>query len=118
MALSILVFWAGTKHYVQAPLRPEPAGFLSVVGRAVRRAGTGRAAGAWLDVARDQHPPEAIAGAKAVFRIMGVFAAVTLFWTLFDQKASSWVIQASRWTSSSAAGRCRRRSSGRRTRSR
>ena len=33
-------------------------------------------------------------GAKAVFRIMGVFAAVTLFWALFDQKSSSWVIQA------------------------
>jgi POT family proton-dependent oligopeptide transporter len=25
---------------------------------------------------------------------MGVFAAVTLFWALFDQKSSSWVIQA------------------------
>ncbi|WP_242346126.1 POT family MFS transporter [Anaeromyxobacter terrae] len=96
MALSLIVFWAGTKHYVQAPPSgPNPHGFLRVVGRAVRRLGTGRAGEHWLEGARDTHPPEAIAGARAVFRIMGVFAAVTLFWTLFDQKASSWVIQAS-----------------------
>jgi POT family proton-dependent oligopeptide transporter len=95
MALALAVFWAGTKHYVRAPPSgADPHGFLRVVGRAVRRLGTGRAGEHWLDVARDVHPAEAVEGAKAVFRIMAVFAAVTLFWTLFDQKASSWVIQA------------------------
>ena len=48
------------------------------------------------DPARAEFPAEAVEGAKAVFRIMGVFAAVTLFWTLFDQKGSSWVFQARR----------------------
>jgi POT family proton-dependent oligopeptide transporter len=95
MALSLVVFFAGSRHYVRAaPSGPNPHGFLRVVGRAARRLGTGRPGEHWLDGARDVHPPEAIAGAKAVVRIMGVFAAVTLFWALFDQKASSWVIQA------------------------
>jgi len=33
-------------------------------------------------------------GARSVFRIVGVFAAVTVFWALYDQKGSTWVFQA------------------------
>ncbi|HEU4383028.1 MAG TPA: POT family MFS transporter [Anaeromyxobacteraceae bacterium] len=95
MALALLVFWAGRRHYARAPPSgQDPHGFLRVVGRAVRRLGTGRPGQHWLDLARDRHPAEAVEGAKAAFRIMGVFAAVTLFWALFDQKGSSWVFQA------------------------
>ncbi len=97
MAAALAVFWAGSRHYVRAaPSGPDPHGFLHVLGRAVRRLGARGAGEHWLDAAGDRHPPEAIAGAKAVVRIVGVFAAVTLFWALFDQKASSWVIQARR----------------------
>jgi POT family proton-dependent oligopeptide transporter len=95
MGLSLLVFWGGRRHYVQAqPSGPARHGFVRVVKDAVRRLGTGRPDEHWLDGARDRHPAEAVAGAKAVFRIVGVFAAVTLFWALFDQKGSSWVLQA------------------------
>jgi POT family proton-dependent oligopeptide transporter len=95
MAIALAVFWAGRRHYVRAPpARPDPHGFLRVVERALRRLGTGRPGQPWLDAARDRHPEEAIEGARAVLRIMGVFAAVTLFWALFDQKGSSWVFQA------------------------
>jgi proton-dependent oligopeptide transporter, POT family len=91
---SILVFWAGRRRYVRvAPTGPNPHGFLRVVRRAVKRLGTGKPGEHWLDGARDRHPAEAVEGARAVFRILGVFAAVTIFWTLFDQKASSWVAQ-------------------------
>jgi POT family proton-dependent oligopeptide transporter len=95
MAIALLVFVAGRKQYVNAPPSgPNPHSFVRVVTRAVQRAGT--STGHWLDAARDRHPPEAIEGAKAVFRIMGVFAAVTAFWALFDQHGSSWVLQARR----------------------
>jgi POT family proton-dependent oligopeptide transporter len=46
-----------------------------------------------LERARDLHPDEAVDGARAVLRILIVFALVTPFWSLFDQKASTWVIQ-------------------------
>ena len=36
---------------------------------------------------------EAVEGVRAVLRILIVFALVTPFWSLFDQKASTWVIQ-------------------------
>jgi POT family proton-dependent oligopeptide transporter len=95
MAIALAVFWAGRRHYVRAPPSgPDPHGLLRVVERAVAKLGTGEPGRHWLDAARDRHPEEAIEGAKAVFRIMGVFAAVTLFWALFDQKGSSWVFQA------------------------
>ena len=41
-----------------------------------------------------QHPAEAIAGVRAVLRVLVLFALVTPFWSLFDQKASTWVLQA------------------------
>lgn len=37
---------------------------------------------------------EAIEGTKAIFRIMGIFLMVSIFWALFDQHASSWIRQA------------------------
>jgi len=47
-----------------------------------------------LDRARGTHPGEAVDGVRAVLRVLIVFALVTPFWSLFDQKASTWVLQA------------------------
>jgi len=57
-------------------------------------------AGAWmqLDRARAFHPAEAVDAVRAVLRILIVFALVTPFWSLFDQKASTWVLQADQMT--------------------
>jgi len=46
-----------------------------------------------LDRARGHHPDEAIEGVRAVLRILIVFALVTPFHSLFDQKATTWVHQ-------------------------
>jgi POT family proton-dependent oligopeptide transporter len=47
-----------------------------------------------LERARGLHPDEAVDGVRAVLRILIVFALVTPFWSLFDQKASTWIVQA------------------------
>jgi len=51
--------------------------------------------GTWmqLDRARGIHPDAAVDGVRSVLRVLVVFALVTPFWSLFDQKASTWVIQ-------------------------
>ena len=56
--------------------------------------------GVWLqlDAARGKHPDEAIAGVRSVLRVLVLFALVTPFWSLFDQKASTWVLQADAMT--------------------
>ncbi|MBP6078041.1 MAG: MFS transporter [Xanthomonadales bacterium] len=46
-----------------------------------------------LERARGLHPDEAVDGVRAVLRILIVFALTTPFWSLFDQKASTWVLQ-------------------------
>ena len=46
-----------------------------------------------LERARAVHPEEAVHGVRVVLRVLIVFALVTPFWSLFDQKASTWVLQ-------------------------
>ena len=51
-----------------------------------------------LDRARAEHPAEAVDGVRSVLRLLVLFALVTPFWSLFDQKASTWVFQAGELT--------------------
>lgn len=46
-----------------------------------------------LERARGRHADTAVDSVRAVLRILIVFALVTPFWSLFDQKASTWVLQ-------------------------
>ncbi len=56
--------------------------------------------GVWtqLDGARGKHSAEAVEGVRSVLRVLVLFALVTPFWSLFDQKASTWVLQANAMT--------------------
>jgi len=56
--------------------------------------------GAWLqlDRARSIHPDAAVDGVRSVLRVLVIFALVTPFHSLFDQKASTWVIQGAEMT--------------------
>jgi len=89
MALALVIYVAGRRTYLKPPpAGPSPHGFLAVLGTAFRRGG--------LDAARSDHPEWAVEGVKAVFRIAAVFAAVTVFWSLFFQYGSSWTLQAAK----------------------
>ncbi len=46
-----------------------------------------------LERARGYHPDQAIDDVRSVLRVLIVFGLVTPFWSLFDQKASTWVLQ-------------------------
>jgi POT family proton-dependent oligopeptide transporter len=56
-------------------------------------ASSGIAAALGLEHARARHPAEAVDGVGAVLRVLIAFALVTPFFSLFDQKATTWVIQ-------------------------
>jgi len=47
-----------------------------------------------LERARGTHADAAIDGVRGVLRVLVMFAFVTPFWSLFDQKATTWVFQA------------------------
>jgi proton-dependent oligopeptide transporter, POT family len=56
--------------------------------------------GVWmqLDAARARHSEEGVEGARTVLRVLVLFFLVTPFHSLFDQKASTWVLQANAMT--------------------
>ncbi|MCF7220641.1 oligopeptide:H+ symporter [Marilutibacter chinensis] len=64
-----------------------------LVGLGLLIALVGTGASMQLERAGGRHPAHAVEGVRAVLRILIVFALVTPFWSLFDQKASTWVLQ-------------------------
>lgn len=54
----------------------------------------GAGAAIQLERARGVHPDIAVDGVRSVLRVLILFALVTPFWSLFDQKASTWILQA------------------------
>jgi POT family proton-dependent oligopeptide transporter len=56
--------------------------------------------GTWwqLERARGTHPDEAVEGVRSVLRVLVIFALTTPFFSLFDQKASTWVLQGQQMT--------------------
>jgi POT family proton-dependent oligopeptide transporter len=95
MALSLLIFLLGKRHYVRPPPSgPQPESFGKVFVHGLRRIGARRPGEGLLDGARDKFSPAAIAAAQAVLGIVAVFLPVTGFWMCFDQYSSSWVLQA------------------------
>jgi POT family proton-dependent oligopeptide transporter len=57
--------------------------------------------GVWLqlDVVRDKHPADAIAGVRSVLRVLVLFALVTPFWSLFARKHRRGCCRRTRWRS-------------------
>jgi POT family proton-dependent oligopeptide transporter len=72
-------------------LHAVPAICLALV---VLLASVGIGASMQLEYARGKHPDTAVDGVRSVLRVLILFALITPFWSLFDQKASTWVLQA------------------------
>ncbi len=93
MLIATLIFWMGRKKYiVKPPSGSNPDSFTKVLRSAYRNKKSGQK---FLDGALKNHPKEAVDGVRAVFAIMKIFfTAVPVFWALFDQHGSTWVLQA------------------------
>ncbi|GAB3092177.1 POT-type proton-dependent oligopeptide transporter [Lysobacter terrae] len=81
---------------VSVPFWPEDFGFVitACLALAAIIAFGGVGTSMQLERARGgKHPDEAVDSVRAVLRILIVFALTTPFWSLFDQKASTWVLQ-------------------------
>ena len=94
VAVAMLVAWALKAVGVAVPW-PDDFGFVitACLSLGVLIAFGGWGASLQLDRARGLHPDAAVDGVRGVLRILIVFALVTPFWSLFDQKASTWIIQ-------------------------
>lgn len=90
IAVALLLLWA-----IAPAWWPASFGFVisACLALGVVIALVGIGASMQLERARGAHPDTAVEGVRAVLRILIVFALVTPFWSLFDQKASTWIIQ-------------------------
>jgi POT family proton-dependent oligopeptide transporter len=95
MFIATFIFWLGNREYVHVPpTKNEGKGFFSVVFSALNNQSKRKEGDSFLDAAKVEHSSEDIEATKAVIDIAKLFAAISVFWALFDQHGSSWVIQA------------------------
>ncbi len=95
MALATIIFFAGRKAYIKVP----PGGinknnFVFISLYALFNIGKKKKGQPLLDVAKTNFDPEKVEGVKAVYRVMAVFAFAPIFWAMWDQNLSEWVLQA------------------------
>ena len=96
LAVAMLLCWALHAWFgISLPFWPDDFHFVIsaclALGALIAFGGIG--VSMQLERARGRHPDAAVDGVRAVLRILIVFALTTPFWSLFDQKASTWVIQ-------------------------
>jgi POT family proton-dependent oligopeptide transporter len=95
MFIATFVFWLGRNEYVHVPpSKSDGHGLIPVVISAFKHSGSRKAGEKFLDGALKDHNREQVDAVRAVFDIAKLFAAISVFWALFDQHGSSWVIQA------------------------
>ena len=105
MAIATLVFWLGTKHYVRVPASRETksAGFFQVVFTTLFTPATSGPKGFWAK-ARTRFSDQEVDAARSVLPILFVFALVPVFWSLFDQTNTTWVLQGEKMVPTSILG--------------
>jgi len=95
MAISTVIFILGRKTYVRVPasgIRRDNFVFISVY--ALTHFYKKKKGEALLDVAKEKFNPEKVEDIKAAYRVIGVFSFIPIFWSLWDQNLSEWVLQA------------------------
>ena len=95
MAVATLVFWLGAKYYVRRPAAPpsERLRLVPVIFYALACCLRRKTGEKFLDPALRRFSPQDVEGARTVLGILGIFATIPMFWTLFNQVNSTWVLQ-------------------------
>jgi POT family proton-dependent oligopeptide transporter len=95
MFFATIVFWMGRHEYVHVPpTKSDGHGIFNVITSAFKHSSSRKEGEKFLDAALKDHSREQVEAVRAVFDIAKLFAAISVFWALFDQHGSSWVIQA------------------------
>jgi POT family proton-dependent oligopeptide transporter len=93
MFIATVIFWLGRKHYIVVPPagKKDASNFLPILWHGLTKPSKGKS---WLDSAKEKYGAEKVDGVKAVLGCAAVFSSVAVFWALWDQQGSSWILQA------------------------
>ncbi|VDK69830.1 unnamed protein product [Litomosoides sigmodontis] len=103
MLMAFLLFVAGWRHYKIIP--PAKGNVVFSVVRCIYYAARKKLSSVmrgedkakhWLDYAAPKYSSHFLLGVKSLVAISVLFSPVVLFWALFDQQGSTWVLQARR----------------------
>jgi POT family proton-dependent oligopeptide transporter len=105
MAVATFIFWLGRHQYINVlPSQDKSKSnafrvWLTTIRLAIRSAirlrHLKKAGDTFFDAALSQHSKEEVLTAKIYWQIIKVFLVVAFFFSLFEQRGSSWVLQAS-----------------------
>jgi len=95
MALATFIFWLGRRKYVRVPPARETrtAGFFQVFLYAATNRGKRSSDGSFWEPAHQRFTAAEVDAARSVGPILSIFALAPIFWALFDQTFSTWVLQ-------------------------
>jgi POT family proton-dependent oligopeptide transporter len=98
MLVATAIFFAGRKYYTRMPpsSQTKSAGFMRVTWFALSNFSRRQPGQKFWDVARAKFAEKDVDAASSVGPILAVFAPITIFWALFDQTSSTWVMQGSK----------------------
>jgi POT family proton-dependent oligopeptide transporter len=95
MFFATFIFWLGRKKYVRVPPKPfTRVNFINISFYALFHSGQKKKGESLLDVAKNSFPEKAVEDIKSVWRVLAVFAFIPVYWALYDQNGSEWVLQA------------------------
>jgi POT family proton-dependent oligopeptide transporter len=97
MAAATVTFWLGRKKYKKVP----PAGikkenFFTISIYALIKLFKRKPGQKVWEAVGEKYSVKSIDGIKAVYRVLAVFSFTPIFWALWDQNLSEWVLQATR----------------------
>jgi len=97
MAISTTIFYLGRHTYVRVPptgMKKDNFLFISVY--ALFNFYKKQKGQSLLDVAKGKFRPEKVEDIKVAWRVIGVFSFIPIFWAMWDQNLSEWVLQAAK----------------------
>ncbi len=95
MAVATIVFWLGRKQYVKVPPKGYPKdNFVSINFYMLKCAFNKIPGKSAKERAEEKYNPEKVDGILAVWRVLAIFAFIPIYWALYDQNGSEWVLQA------------------------
>lgn len=95
MAIATIIFVAGRNKFIRKPaagIRRE--NFVAINFYALANMRSRKAGETVLDVAKNKYSEETVKGVKAVWRILVFFSMVPIFYALYYQSTSEWILQA------------------------